>query len=276
MRTLIALVLLSAPVVATEPKIERDLHYTDSKNSRQTIDVYTPAEGQNHPIFFWIHGGGWQVGDKAEVNNKPRALTEKGLVLVSINYRLLPEATIGQMAQDVAKAIRWTCDHAARFHADPRRILIGGHSAGAQLAALVATDESYLGGEGLPLSIVKGCIPVDGDTYDVPLQIATEPAKSAESHAKKFGSPEMQRKLSPVTHVGGGKNIPPFLILYVADNPLTGAQAKRLAKALEDAGISAKLVGGEGKTHGTINADLGLPGDKPTKDFDEFIAAVLK
>jgi acetyl esterase/lipase len=275
MRTLIALLLLSSTTLAADPQVHRDLPYAEPTKERQMVDVYVPAEGKDRPIVFWVHGGGWQQGNKTEVQQKPKAFTEKGYVFVSINYRLIPEATIQQMAEDVAKAIRWTCDHAKDYNGDPKSIFVMGHSAGAQLAALVCTDDKYLKAEGLSLSIIKGCVPVDGDTYDVPLQIATEPPKSAESHAKKFGSPDSQKALSPVTHVAKGNDIPAFLILHVAGNALTGAQAQRLFQVLGEAGVSAKVVAAEGKTHGTINSDLGLPDDKPTLALWEFMAGLM-
>ena len=87
---------------------------------------------------------------------------------------------------------------------------------------------------------------------------------------------DSQKDLSPVTHVAKGKNIPPVLILHVADHPETKAQSQRLAKALQEAGVSAKAYPAEGKTHETINADLGLPDDKPTKELFEFLDGVLK
>ena len=81
--------------------------------------------------------------------------------------------TIKQIAEDVAKAIHWTHDHASDYGGDPNTIFVMGHSAGAQLAALVCTDDRYLKAERLSLSIIKGCVPVDGDTYDLPMRIAT-------------------------------------------------------------------------------------------------------
>ena len=140
-----------------------------------------------------------------------------------------------------------------------------GHSAGAQLAALVCTDDRYLKAEGLSLSIIKGCVPVDGDTYDVPMQIATVEQRRAEIHREKFGDEANQKDLSAVTHVAKGKGIPPFLILHVADHPETTAQSQRLVKALKEAGVSAKAYPAEGKNHTTINADLGTPGDEPRR-----------
>ncbi len=267
--------LLAAPLLAAEPKAHRDLPYAGTTNERQTLDVYAPAEGKGHPVVVWVHGGGWQAGDKKEVQEKPQAFVDKGFVFVSVNYRLLPDVTIKQMAGDVAKAIRWTHDHAGDYGGDPDTLFVMGQSAGAQLAALLCTNERYLQSEGLSLALVKGCVPVDGDTYDVPLQLQTVEQRRADIYKKKFGNADSQKDLSPVTHVAKGKDIPPFLILHVADHPETKAQSQRLAKALQEAGVSAKAYPAEGKNHTTINADLGLPDDKPTQALFEFLGGVL-
>src|SRR5262245_38608309 len=140
----LCILLVASPVFGGEPKTYRDLAYAKPKNERQTLDVYTDADAKNQPVVVWIHGGGWQAGDKSDVQKKPQAFTGRGFVFVSVNYRLLPDATIKQMAEDVAKAIRWTHDHAKDYGGDPDTIFVMGHSAGAQLAALVCTDDRYL------------------------------------------------------------------------------------------------------------------------------------
>src|SRR5438270_13173515 len=150
MKAAVAFLLIISPAVAAEGPVHRDLSYAEPANEKQTLDVYAPASGMNHPIVFWIHGGGWMQGDKADVQNKPRAFVEKGFVFVSTNYRLFPKAAIKEMPSDVAKAIRWTHDNAAKYGGDSKTIFVMGHSAGAQLAALVCTDETYLKAEGLP------------------------------------------------------------------------------------------------------------------------------
>jgi len=272
----LANVLLTSAIFAAEPKVHRDLAYVEPKNERQTLDVYAPTEGNSHPVVVWIHGGGWQQGNKTDVQKKPLAFVDKGFVFVSINYRFVPKVTIKQMAGDVAKAIRWTHDHAMDYGGDPDTIFVMGHSAGAQLAALVCTDERYLKAEKLPLSIIKGCVPVDGDTYDVPMQIQTVEQRRADIYKWKFGDVASQKDLSPVTHVAKGKNIPPFLILHVADHPETKGQSQRLAKAVQEAGLLAKACPAEGKSHTTINNDLGLPDDKPTQSLFQFLDGVLK
>jgi acetyl esterase/lipase len=268
--------LLATPILAAELKVHRDLPYAEPKDERQVLDVYAPVEGKNHPIVFWIHGGGWQAGDKGEVHTKPQAFVNRGFVFVSTNYRLLPEVTIKQMAEDVAKAIKWTHAHAKDYGGDPNTIFVMGHSAGAQLAALVSTDNRYLKFEGLPVSIIKGCVPVDGDTYDVPMQIATVEQRRADRYTLKFGDEKSQKELSPVTHVSKERYIPPFLILHVADHPETRGQSERLVKALKEVGVAASAFPADGKDHTTINADLGKPNDALTTALFEFVDGALK
>jgi len=79
-----------------------------------------------------------------------------------------------------------------------------------------------------------------------------------------------------VTHVAKGKHIPPFLILHVGDHPETTAQPRRLAQALQAADVSARAHPADGKNHTTINADLGLPDDRPTQEVFAFLRSVLK
>ena len=128
-------------------------------------------------------------------------------------------------------------------------------------------------------------MPVDGDTYDVPAIIETAETRrrvhgqpqAKYGHREKFGNdPAKHRDFSAVTHAAGGKGIPPFLILHVAEHPDTAAQAQRLAAALKGAGVPVTVFGARETTHNKINADLGLPDDPGTKALFEFIDAALK
>jgi arylformamidase len=265
--------------------VKRNIPYANPGHERQVLDVYSPAKAKNLPVVFWIHGGGWQGGDKSSVQLKPQAFLEKGFVFVSTNYRLLPTVDMGTIIRDVAKAIRWVHDHIAEHGGDPKRILVMGHSAGAQLAALICTDDRYLKSEGLSLAIVKGCVPVDGDTFDVPAIIETAETRNRVhglpqpkfGHRVKFGDdPAKHRDFSAVTHVAKDKGIPAFLILHVAEHPDTRAQAQRLGNVLKEAGVPVTVFGARETTHNKINADLGLPDDPATKALYEFLGKVLK
>lgn len=117
-----ALLLLPSTLLAAEPKVHRDLAYAEPKNERQTLDVYAPAEGKDHPVVLWIHGGGWRAGNKTGVQKKPEAFVEKGFVFVSTNYRFVPNVTVKEMTGDIAKAIRWTRDHAKEYRYTSKQI----------------------------------------------------------------------------------------------------------------------------------------------------------
>jgi acetyl esterase/lipase len=268
--------VLTASSFAAEPQVHRDLAYTEPADDVRRLDFYAPAQGKDHPIILWIHGGGWQKGDKANVQRKPQAFVDKGLVFVSVNYRFVPKVTVKEMTDDIAKAIRWVHDHAEQYGGAPDKMFVAGHSAGAHLAALVCTDNSYLKAEGLLLTTIKGCIPVDTAVYDIPRQVEGRGPLTSGVYRSAFGEDEAaQRELSPITHVAKGKGIPPFLILHVADRPDSSAQSQAFAKALEGAGVQAQVVPGKDKTHATINRELGLANDEPTKAVFEFLDRLL-
>lgn len=279
---LIAFALLP---VADAQTVKRDIPYVENGHAQHVLDIHAPAHAKNLPVVFWIHGGGWQQGDKSDVKLKPQWFMDHGFVFVSTNYRLLPEVDMGTLTRDVAKAFGWVNKHIAEHGGDPKRVLVGGHSAGAQLAALICTDDRYLNAEGVTFDTLVGCVPVDGDTYDVPAIIETAETRlrahhlppRVNGHREKFGNtPENHKDFSAVTQVAKGKGIPPFLILHVAAHPDTSAQAQRLGNVLRDADVPVKVFGAKDTWHVKLNDDLGLPEDPATKALSEFIASVLK
>src|SRR4051812_9337019 len=86
--------------------VTRDIPYATA-HERQVLDVYAPASARNLPVVFWIHGGGWQTGNKSMVALKPKAFMDAGFVFVSINHRLLPTVDMGTLTRDVASALGW-------------------------------------------------------------------------------------------------------------------------------------------------------------------------
>jgi len=277
----------SQPGVSASVKlnVRRDIPYAEPADPRQKVDIYAPEGAKNLPVVFWIHGGGWQTGDRTNVQVKPQAFVDKGFVFVSTGYRLLTNVDMGTIFRDIARSVRYVHEQIAEHGGDPNRILVMGHSAGAQLAALICIDDRYLKAEGLSLKIIKGCVPVDGDTYDVPAIIETVETRLRVhglpmpkfGHRVKFGNdPAKHRDYSAVTHVAKGKGIPPFLILHVADHPDTSAQAERLEAVLKDAAIPVKRFAARETNHSKLNENLGLPDDPPTKALFDFVDEALK
>lgn len=266
-------------------KLTSNIRYAEPAHERQVLDIHAPSDAKNLPVVFWIHGGGWQAGDKTSVQLKPQAFVDRGFVFVSTNYRLLPHVEMETIFRDVAKSLGWVHGHIAQHGGDPKRILVMGHSAGAQLAALLCVDDRYLKAEGVPFSSLKGCVPVDGDTYDVPAIIETAETRrrvhgqpqAKFGHREKFGNdPKKHLDYSAVTHVAKGKGIPPFLILHVADHPDNAAQAQRFGAVLKESGIPVKVFGAQETNHTRINANLGVPDDPSSKALFEFVADALK
>ncbi len=261
--------------------------YMDDGHPRHVLDVYhQPSRGERgkRPVVVWIHGGGWQTGDKSDVAVKPKYFTDQGMLFVTCNYRLLPEVTMDVLIRDVAQAIGWIHRNAHRWGGDPDRLMIGGHSAGAQLAALLCIDERYLKETQVDFKSLRACIPVDGDTYDIPKIIMTAEHRQmiygrgqpTFGHRQKFGNdPAKHVDFSAVTHVARGKGIPPFLILYFSGNPDTTVQAQRLESVLREAGVVAKAHGESNSNHSQLNDNLGTPNDPVTEVLGEFLKGHL-
>jgi arylformamidase len=242
-----------------------------------SLDVYAPPGGQKHPVMVMIHGGAWRGGDKAYSAcglDKARFFVTLGYAYVSINYRLSPEIQHPVHVQDVAKALSFVHDHIAGYGGDPERIFVMGHSAGAHLAALVATDESCLAAEGRRLSMLSGVILLDGAGYDIASLQAMNSVGPVlrRIYQVAFGKdPAKWKSASPVTHVAPNKGIPPFLIFHAGSRVESGLESRALAQSLRDAGVAVKVVAVPGKNHGQINADVGKPGDILTTNILEFL-----
>src|ERR671912_108055 len=88
-------------------RLTSDIPYLENGHRRHVLDIYTPQDlaGRSLPVMFWIHGGGWQAGDKSDVAMKPKVLTERGFVFVSTNTRLLPEVQMDELIRDVARSV---------------------------------------------------------------------------------------------------------------------------------------------------------------------------
>jgi acetyl esterase/lipase len=239
----------------------------------QKLDFWR-SESPNAPLVIFVHGGGWKRGDKrGSTGEKPEHYHQQGCAFASINYRLVPAATVEQQAQDVANAIAHLITRAESLGFDGKRIVLMGHSAGAHLSALVGTDPRYLAKAGLNEKSLRGVIPLDGACYDVPRQIAEGGEFMHDTYLQAFGTdPKRQAALSP-TQQADAPNVPAFLILHVQREDGT-AQSNALATALRKAGTSVEIQGFEGrglKGHAEINRRMGDPSYPATPVVDAWL-----
>jgi acetyl esterase/lipase len=126
---------LYAPLLADQPtggvRLHPDQRY--GEHERHTLDVYQPAAGaaELRPVLVCVHGGGFIRGDKSAKANAGWCFARQGLLTVVPNYRLAPQSRWPSGPEDVAAAVRWLSQNAARFGGDPQRIVLMGESAGA-------------------------------------------------------------------------------------------------------------------------------------------------
>ena len=232
--------------VPANVRVERDVVFlTDDRTEK--ADLYFPLEAPKAarmPAVVWIHGGGWNGGQRdgnREVN-VCGTLAGNGYVAMSIDYKLAMTggAVWPQNLADCKTAVRWLRKNAERLRIDPERIGVMGGSAGGHLAAMVAltTKEDGLdpaGPYGDFSCAVRCCVDMYGITdiaryHDVKMLGKT----IAEA-------PELYRLASPLTYVRSSS--PPFLILHgTADTTVKIDQSKWLAAALAKAGVAHELV----------------------------------
>lgn len=235
---------------------------------KQAFDVYDDA-GAAGPVLVFVHGGGWSRGDKAMVHDLPDYARRHGLTLVSINYRLVPEVTAREQAQDLAAAI-------ARVRQDrpSRPIVLLGHSAGAHLTALVGVDPRYLGEHGLTPSDLAGVVTLDSAAYDATLPRPAGPAGRYLERLYDDAFGDQRADLSPTLRVRSGVRYPPLLIFHVVSREDSATQSRGLAQALIAVGGRAETVAASGDSHAEINGEFGQAGDAEGERAARFIASL--
>ncbi len=263
----------------------RDIRYADITGvdpNLLSLDVYVPESGESLPVMVWFHGGGWAQGDKQPQNLKPPTFNGHGFVYITANYRLTPRAVFPAHAEDVSAAIAWAKRNIAEYRGDPSRIFIGGHSAGAHLVALVATDGYYLEKVSLSLRDIKGVVVLDTQIFDIKSLVKYTGGRLGGVYTNVFGATDEKWDMaSPVAHIRPGKNIPPMLVAHSGGMPGAAERSRteenaRFVRLLKEAGVDAELVPATDKTHLEINQDLGKEGDMVTGKVFDFLERCLK
>ncbi|MDT0576171.1 alpha/beta hydrolase [Croceicoccus sp. F390] len=232
----------------------------------------------SRPLIVFVHGGAWVSGDKSDSTGpaKIHHYTRKGYQFATINYRLLPEAEIEEQAADVAAAVAALLSRADTLGIDRDRVVLMGHSAGAHLAALVATDPTYLGRSAMSPQDIAAAVLIDGPAFDVPAQIADAGPWLGMAYTLGFGNlVPRQRALSPVSHTQQ-PNARAVLMVHVERD--SARQARLLADALRRHETPARVLGFAGRgmqAHNAINYRLGRPDEPATGAVDNWLDEVL-
>ncbi|HUE72846.1 MAG TPA: alpha/beta hydrolase, partial [Pirellulaceae bacterium] len=280
MRTYLTLVLvftfMAAPLAAQEKGrfaqqlrerlvVETDVEYGKAGEMPLKLDVIKPKaaadESKRRPCIVWIHGGGWQGGNKNSGLGRIGAWVAEGdYVGISVGYRLSGVATWPAQIHDCKAAIRWIRANADKLGIDPEKIGVWGSSAGGHLVSLLGTSgdvKELEGNNGTPgvssrvACVVDYCGPSDF------LRFARSGASAANTNgpvSKLLGGPvsekqEAAKEASPVTYVT--KDDPPFLVVHgTADRTVPFAQGETFYEKLKAAGVDATFVKLDGGGHG--------------------------
>ncbi len=125
---------------------------------RCKLDIYYPTADADCPVVVWFHGGGLTGGSKFI----PEELKNSGLVVIAVNYRLMPRASIDDCIDDAAAAVAWAFNNAATYNGSPEKIFVTGHSAGGYLTDMVGLDKKWLAKYGIDANRIAALVPYSG------------------------------------------------------------------------------------------------------------------
>lgn len=169
-----------------------NLSYGQARAER--LDIFPTVLGsQPAPLFIFIHGGYWRSQTKEDAPIMAKAFTQAGVALCTLEYTLLPEATLAEVVSQVRGAVAWLYRHAGAYGIDVNRLYIGGSSAGAHLAAMAAA-EGWAASYGLPDDVIKGLVGLSG-LYEIAPLCDIGPNEWLQLHA------EQTPRVSPMHHL---------------------------------------------------------------------------
>ncbi|SAK73810.1 alpha/beta hydrolase [Caballeronia catudaia] len=214
------------------------------KLRRQRLDVYAPAshDTTNRPVVVYFYGGAWQSGHRADARGVAQALAARGIVTVVPDYRIYPETVFPGFLDDAAAAVYWTRLHAREFGGNPRRIFVMGHSSGAHIAAMLATDPRYLAARGMSKTSLSGMIGLAGPYAAF---------QTSDPHMDEIFPSALRSQALPLAFLSGDE--PPMLLAAgTADTDVDPRNSVRFADALRAHHDSVVLKSYAGYGHDTI------------------------
>ncbi len=245
---------------------EMDVTYGMTETGKELkLDIYTVKReyvSTAHPVIIFLHGGGWETGDKGSTLGKgsSKFFAKNGFFSVSVNYRLSGEATFPAQIHDVKAAVRWIRANSEKYNLNPDRIGVWGHSAGGHLTALLGTSSDHPDIEGSCGSneyssrvqaVATSAAPIDL------LRMGGWHNEFDSSESRLVGGPLLQRvdiaeKANPINYIKESLNTPFLIIHGTKDEIVPYSQAELLYNAIENATLICIKGGDHDYTGGNI------------------------
>ncbi|TSB22465.1 alpha/beta hydrolase [Psychrobacter sp. YGAH215] len=231
----------------------------------QDLDIYYPkplakamqskkatadnAINDSYPMVVFVHGGSWESGNKDEYAFVGQSLAQAGYVTAVINYRKAPEHVYPDYVQDAAQAIAWSYKNAESLHADPKRLAVIGHSAGAFNAVAAVANEDFLAPYGVKPNDISAVIGIAGPySYDF----------RKFSSASAFGANATPDNIMPDRNIKGAQ--PPYLLLTAEkDKVVHISNTVKMTQALKAAGVKVETGEIKGASHATSIGAMAPP-----------------
>lgn len=249
----LAICLLLATEAPAAQQATRNIAY--GTNPAQRLDVYRDDTHTTGPVIIMLHGGGWRRGSKSMPGvwrDKAAWWLPKGYVFVSVETRLLPDARPDEQLEDYARAVAFVQANAGRWGGDPGRIVLMGHSAGAHIAALLASDAEVRQRHGL--HGIRAAVALDSGALDLE---AVMQAWHFRLYDDAFGTdPAYWAQMSPMAQVSRGD--PPILAVCASKRRRVCDEARDFSRAAARNGVKVSVLP-MALTHGEINSTLGTP-----------------
>lgn len=235
---------------------------------RQQLDVYRPGKGAGAaPVVVFFYGGAWREGNRGDYLFVGEALAAHGFVAVLADYRLYPEVRFPGFVADGAAAVAWARRHAAEFGGDPRQLFVMGHSAGAHIALMLATDARHLDAVGMTPQDLAGAIGLAGPYDFLPFK--------SERTAEVFDPPAHWPQSQPINFASGRE--PPLLLLAGEDDDIVSpGNSTRLAARVGELGGKVEVIRYPGTGHRGILAALAAPLRNRYRVLDDIAAFIAR
>jgi acetyl esterase/lipase len=246
----------------------KNIVYYTERNLK--LDVYSPKKvDRPKEVLVFMHGGNWVRGKKSIYHFLGKGFAKKNIVTVIINYRLSPKGTYDSLATNAAMAVKWVKENIGLYKGDTNNIFVSGHSAGAQLAALIATDDSYFNKLNIK-NPIKGTILIDPFGLDMYTYLTLYHGRDSLYYPIFSNNPEIWKKASPIFYLK--KDMSPFLMLLgtKTNYPIVKGSYDFL-KALQPYKPNTQLILVKGKRHVGMIFQFLNPHVKSYKDIIDFI-----